>query len=134
MSKNTNMRKGVETFGEYWEILSAEKYKLFFRNSLGFWVIQHNPEFLIYALLERTKFYVMDSIPFLTHCLLTLSICLCTGLNHICEKQQIEVESGNTVTEIVLAMRLVWFGSFIVVILLRGFGELDLNETTFRCH
>lgn len=78
----------------------------------------------------------MDSVPFLFHCLLTLScaICLCTGLNHICERHQIEVQFGNTVTEIGLAMRLVWVGFFVVVVLLRGFGELDLNETTFRCH
>lgn len=115
INKNTNMRKGVATLGEYWEISLAEKYKLFFQNSLD-GCIQHNPEFLIYAYLPYWKglnqFHVMDSMSFLACCLLTLShaICLCTGLTHICEKQQIEVHPGNTVSEIVLAMRLVWVG------------------------
>lgn len=48
------MRKGVEALDEYWEVFLAEKYKLFFQNSLGFW-FHHNPEFLFYAYLPYWK-------------------------------------------------------------------------------
>lgn len=66
-------------------------------------------------MLKRTsQCYVMDGIPFLAHCLLTLScaVCLCAGLSHICEKQQTEVQSGNAVAETVVAMRLVGLDFF----------------------
>lgn len=51
------------------------------------------------------------------------------ALSHICEKQQIEVHSGNSSS---YEVGLGWI--FVVVILFRGFGELDLNETSLRSH
>lgn len=69
----------ITTPGGYWKIFLAEK--LFFQNSFDCYV-QHNPEFLIYAYLPSSKgvrqLYVVDSIPFQAHCLLTLSCAICS--------------------------------------------------------